>query len=301
MTDGFLVSCIITTFGRKYSEIVRSITSVLKQNYKSLELILIDDNGVGSALQKDIEKNVRKVKGVKYIPLDGNYGAQVARNTGIRASRGELIAFLDDDDEWMSNKISEQVKIFAKEKDVGLIYCKGIYRNIETGEERAYIADDVYRDSVTYRDMLGVDYVGTTTQAMIPRGVFDRVGLFDESLPARQDYEMWLRISQKYVIRYVDDKLFVHNIHSGEQISKDPRKVIIGYKTILEKNSAGYRKYPLERINVLGTIRYNYHLLGQNILAFVYTVKILFYFTLAIFLNPRGAAGKFVRKLRRDR
>lgn len=268
-TEKPLVSCIITTFGRDFSVIKRSINSALTQDYKNLEIILVDDNGQGSEMQKSIAKSVEKLK-IKYIPLTKNSGAQVARNTGIKNSTGELVAFLDDDDEWMKEKISEQVKLFLKNMDAGLIYSKGYIKDEDTGKMRPYFDDAKYRQDVTYVDMLGDDKVGTTTQAMVPRAVFEKVGMFDLALPARQDYEMWLRISEQYSIRFVDKKLFVHYIHEGEQISKKPSKAIRGYKIIYQKNKKAYLNHPRQRFQLLRALKHNYKLQG-NVLGVLWT------------------------------
>lgn len=117
-----LVSVIIPTAHRSSAIILRAISSVLSQSYPVFEVILVDDNTEPS-LSSEIKTALKNVPQVRYIKNVGSHGACAARNVGISCAKGDLIAFLDDDDEWLPEKIERQVKAFTQ--DVILVYCNG--------------------------------------------------------------------------------------------------------------------------------------------------------------------------------
>lgn len=119
-----LVSVIITTYGRDNKLIFDAINSVRNQTYKNIEIIVVDDNGIGTEAQKRNQDIFDKEDDINYIANKNNSGAQVSRNVGILASKGEYIACLDDDDIWMPEKIEKQVAMIEKE-NLGLVFCNG--------------------------------------------------------------------------------------------------------------------------------------------------------------------------------
>ncbi len=238
--DQALVSVVITTYRRHFDDIMPSIRSVLGQTYGCIEVILVDDNGRGSEYQTEIENGLKssdECRDVVYIPNDRNSGAQVSRNAGILKSRGEFVAFLDDDDIWLDDKIEKQMQVMDT-TDAGLVFSKGWLVSVTGSSEdrKPYNMSSCFVGKLDFSDLSYGDYIGTTTQVLVRRSVFANVGLFDIDQPARQDYEMWIRISEKYTCIGVPEYLFLHYHHQGEQISKNPRKSNIGYKRI-------YRKY----------------------------------------------------------
>ena len=243
-----LVSVIITTYGRKYELIKKSIDSVFNQTYKNIELILVDDNDSKSVFRLDIQKKINK--DIIYIKHEKNKGAQVSRNDGIINANGELIAFLDDDDEWLPLKLEMQVNAIKKDKNIGLVYSKGYTIIEETKEKRKYVTSKNFHTEVSLFDELYGDYIGTTSQVLIKKEVFDKVGMFDINQPARQDYEMWIRICKKYKCVGVEEYLFNHYIHDGEQISKNPKKAAVGMHNIYIKYKKDYKTYPLAEMHM---------------------------------------------------
>ena len=235
-----LVSVVITTYKRNPKFLKEAIESVINQTYNDIEIIIVDDNGVRSEYQKITEKLIHEYKNIKYIANITNKGAQYSRNIGILQSNGEFVAFLDDDDVWKATKIEEQVQCF-EDDDVGLVYCNGdIIHGDSVVRVASYHKDSTFKCLATYDDLLYDDCIGTTTQALVRRTCFASVGIFDPKLPARQDYEMWIRISQKWKAVGVPNHLFCHRIHDNEQISKDITKNIKGNKIILDKYRADY-------------------------------------------------------------
>lgn len=231
------VSVIITTYCRSVDIVERAICSVVNQTYPIYELALIDDNIDGASICTELKKMADRYDAVTYVKQNGNQGACAARNLGIKLTEGEYVAFLDDDDEWLPNKIEVQINSFHRsDTNVGLVSCAGYVKNATTQEESDYYNIDYCKDSISFDDMLVWDCVGSTSQPLIKRDCFNKVGVFWIDQPARQDYEMWIRISKEYVIKGIEDRLFIHYYHDGEQISKNQIKAYVGLNNI-------YRRY----------------------------------------------------------
>ena len=113
-----LVSVIITTYKRPTDILKRAIMSAIGQTYKNIEIIIVNDCPEQKELSKEIKKMISTIHDnrIKYIELDKNQGACIARNIGIKNSNGYYIALLDDDDEWVKEKIELQI-IFLKHRE----------------------------------------------------------------------------------------------------------------------------------------------------------------------------------------
>ena len=252
MNSNPLVSVIITTYNREIALLNNAIESVKNQSYKEIELIIIDDNGVGSYLQIENQKTIKTDNNIIYIPNEKNYGAQVSRNIGILNSSGQYIAFLDDDDYWLPSKIEKQMDKILKDSSIGMVFCDGYVMNDNNPDKRNnYQEMPCFDIPITYEMLLERDYIGTTTQVLIRSEAFARSGLFDYELPARQDYEMWIRIAKYNKIEGIPDHLFVHRTHEGNQISKSSIRRGIGYLVIYNKNKEAYKKNKRAKCKIL--------------------------------------------------
>lgn len=157
-------------------------------------------------------------------------------------SRGIYIALLDDDDRWLKEKVELQVRAM-EEPGIGLVYCKGYHVTLDENgavfSKRPYNMSSCFLAEAGFKDLLYGDYIGTTSQAMIRRDVFAVCGLFDPEQPARQDYEMWIRVSRHYRCIGVTEFLFEHVQHTQEQITKSRQKALDGIRRVYAK----YRTY----------------------------------------------------------
>src|SRR5699024_5208343 len=190
-----LISCIITTFNRDEKILTRSLKSVLNQTYKNIEIIVVDDNGSKSEYSRHVDNvisNLNSQNNIQLIRHKNNFGAQVARNNGIKNANGDFIAFLDDDDEWQPNKLELQIQKFRNSNvdNLGLVYC-GRYniRNVSKYKTEKVIEDikSPYGDVI--KKLIRKNFIGSTSFPLIKKEVFDEVGYFDENLVAKQDYE----------------------------------------------------------------------------------------------------------------
>ena len=289
-----LVSVVITTYKRELSVLKEAIDSVVGQTYPNIEVILVDDNGEGSEYQLANKKLIDEYNGkVIYKVNKVNSGVQFSRNRGILESSGEFVACLDDDDIWTANKIEEQMKIFASDKSIGLVYCNG-YRFFDGNMEdtEPYQNYEITGENITFDMMLDDDWVGSTSHPLIRKECFAKVGVFDVNMPARQDYEMWLRIAKGgYGIVGTNQALFYYRSHRGERISTNSQKCYIGYARLLKM----YRKE---------LKKHSYAKAGRIMQLFKHSLKMKKYFRAmrhfihAFFVNPKKVMKMAGRKMR---
>lgn len=227
----YLVSVIITTYNRPFGILNRAIRSVLRQTYSNFELLVIDDNGNNSPVQNEVEKSILQIgdSRICLIKHDKNQGACKARNTGIKNSLGQLLAFLDDDDEWLPEKLFEQVNIFCTNDEIGLVYCRNY---IQKDEDRKLISKRILYQGYVYKRLLYRNFIGSTSFVMIKREIILSCGLFDETMKSSQDYEYWLRICKKYKVIGIQKPLVNYYEHTQERISNSVDKKIDGMERL---------------------------------------------------------------------
>ncbi len=266
-----LLSVIITTYNRDLKIINRAVISVKNQTYPWIEIILVDDNLNNSKLSARIYAYCKK-ENIIYIKQFGNQGACNARNLGAANSHGEYIAFLDDDDEWMPSKASEQVNTLKK--GYGLVFSKGLKIYTKPNYiEKLYGNSVNFIQTPDFQDLLVKNYVGSTSQIMVTRECFYKVNGFDPKFLARQDYDFCIRISRYYKLYGIDHILFKHYIHSEYQISKDIDKTIQGYKSLFHKYKKYYQKNYMAYINICCKISKSYLHKGNYLMWFFMMLK----------------------------
>lgn len=239
------VSAIITTYNREIDILNRAVKSVLDQTFEDLELIIVDDNGLHTDVQERNEKYVSELKHkdnrIQYVPLKRNHGVQYARNTGIDLAKGEYIAFLDDDDIWWPQKIKKQLAPFLadEEKELGLVYCyhERIIESSTGKEPKAELMEYPCPDQEkVLTELSRSNYIGSTSFPLLKKEVFEKIGKFDLSLEASQDYDMWIRIAEHYKIECINEPLVTYLIHPGDRISKNNKRKAIAEITFLKKH-----------------------------------------------------------------
>lgn len=210
-----LISVIIPTYNREKS-ILLSIASVLNQTYLNLECIVVDD-----ASTDNTEEIVRQVMDSRlvYLKLNENSGSSFARNIGIRASKGDYIAFEDSDDVWMPDKLEKQIKRIKEDNEVGLVYCG--YSFIKDDKEIKVPSDkyDIAKlEGYIFNSLWEGNKIGTPT-ILIEKKCIDICGGFSEELRSLEDWEFVLRISDKFKIAYVNECL-VHARYSPNGVNE---------------------------------------------------------------------------------
>ncbi len=204
-----LVSVIIPTYNGE-STILRAINSVLNQTYSNLELIIVDDCSKDNTFE--VVKNV-KDKRVKVLRHKKNRGGSAARNTGIKEAKGEYIAFLDDDDEWLNEKVEKQVE-YLKSKESSLYKGVVCSHMILSGKKWRTVIQtkegDLREDIFLMRLSLAAG-----SCLMVSRYVFNDIGMFNESYLRHQDMEFVLRYLRKYKLGVMEEPLAKIYGHSG--------------------------------------------------------------------------------------
>lgn len=197
-----LVSVIITTYNTN-DKLYRAINSVINQTYKNLEIIVVDDNGVGTEGQIIAEKIIKKfshLNNIKYIKHEKNKNGAAARNTGIKASYGEYIAFLDDDDFFLPTRIEKCVCEILKKESDGVISSVGFINN-----NKIYKINTVAVKEVRQYDLLiNNNLLGTGSNIFIDKKVLQKLNSFDEEFLRYQDIEFMIRFLESFKLTTFD-------------------------------------------------------------------------------------------------
>ena len=235
-----MVSAVITTYKRDKETVLRAIKSVLSQTFKDLELIIVDDNGSeydGSASLLTAINDIEDSR-IRYYKHDKTRGECAARNTGLKEAKGEYIAFLDDDDEWLPEKIEVLESVFKRtEEKLALVYCQFLFVDDDTSLvtlPKEKFVD--FKRGFIYDYLIYDNFIASTSFPLIRTECLKEIGGFDEKMQSCQDYDVWLRLAKKYQFDFVDIPLVRYHIHSKESIGKNPGKRIRGQERIYYKN-----------------------------------------------------------------
>ncbi|CAI08561.1 glycosyltransferase family 2 protein [Aromatoleum aromaticum] len=221
-----LVSVVIPAYNVG-PHIVEAIDSVLQQNYPHIELIVVDDGS-----QDDTADVVAKRYPQAILIRKANGGAATARNAGIRAARGEFIAFLDADDIWLPGKLRAQVEYLGARVDVSMICTgfshwtsdrNGVFPDLLTmipdQSDVAPGAIDSELSGWIYHKLLLHNFVWTTT-VMMRRSLIDRIGFYDEKFRLGQDYEYFLRASRETEVHRLSRIYALYRHHPGSATAR---------------------------------------------------------------------------------
>lgn len=230
-----LVSVILPTYNRA-TLLPRAIKSVLNQTYKNFELIIVDDDSTDNT--KKIVNDF-KDKRIKYILHKENKGGAASRNMGIKQAKGEYIAFQDSDDEWLPKKIEKHIETFKSLSiKYGVVYADCWV--IEGSKKYLISSKFDQKSGLIKKDILRGNFV--TIQTVVRKSCFSTMSLFDEKLPRFQDWELWIRISKKYLFKYINEPLAIVYHQSEGSISNDMDALIKSYEMILKKHKEDIKK-----------------------------------------------------------
>jgi glycosyltransferase involved in cell wall biosynthesis len=205
------VSVIIPTYNRARI-IEEAVDSVLAQDYKDFELIVVNDGST------DNTSEVLAPYGDDvHVLSQENKGVSAARNRGITEASGKLIAFLDSDDLWLPQKLSMQVEFFDQRPDALICQTEEVWvRNgIRVNPKQRHKKPS----GMIFKPSLKLCLVSPSA-VMIRRDLLDRAGGFDETLPACEDYDLWLRISCRFPVFLIETPLIVKRGGHDDQLSK---------------------------------------------------------------------------------
>ncbi|MCW1147843.1 glycosyltransferase family 2 protein [Flavobacterium lacisediminis] len=221
--QNLLVSIIIPTYNRtQYLKL--TLDSIKNQNFKDYEVIVIDDGTPGD----DNLLLCEKYEKVAYVKIPNSGGPSKPRNIGISKAVGKYIAFVDDDDIWLPNKLEKQVQILEQNPEFGLVHgCCEVINN--EGILQGKIVGRPGKPEVKHGDVK-MRMIGNWTVMMptsfVRKEVVDKVGYFNEEMPAAgEDVEFWTRCSFETKFYYLDNPMVYYRIHN-ENISSQTKEYI---------------------------------------------------------------------------
>lgn len=188
-----------------------AVDSVLGQAFRDFELIVVDDGSTDETpdVLAEYKGRIRRIR-------QANAGVSAARNTGVRAARGDLIAFLDSDDLWLRGKLEVQAAFFDAHPFA--LICQTEETWVRNGRRVNPKVRHKKPDGYIFERSLELCLVSPSA-VMMRRKLFDRVGLFDESLPACEDYDLWLRVGRWFPVHLIDDPQIIKRGGHADQLS----------------------------------------------------------------------------------
>lgn len=208
MTPNNLISVVIPTYnGSKY--ILSTVLSALGQTYSPVEIIVVDDGST-----EDMAAVLNPVIGQIHYIRQENSGPAAARNYGILVSKGEYIAFLDHDDHWLPENLTDKMAVMKNNPECAMVYS---YPELMDGAGKPlpqeYPAN--FPSGQVFEEFLLRNRIITFSTAFIRKSIFDKVGLLDENpeITCCDDYDMWLRIADVDKIMFSPDKNVIYRIH----------------------------------------------------------------------------------------
>ncbi|MRI58382.1 MAG: glycosyl transferase [Epsilonproteobacteria bacterium] len=208
-TTSPLFSVIIPVFNRE-GFIARAIESVLAQTFQDFELIVVDDGSTDQSAAIASRYPITLIR-------QPNRGVSSARNAGIQASHGKIVAFLDSDDLWKPKKLEAHHHFFQENPDFKIHQTDEIW--IRKGKFLNKKKIHQKKEGFIFYDSLHLCLISPSAVA-IKKELFDEVGLFDESFEVCEDYELWLRITKRYPVGFTPEPLVVKYGGHGDQLSQ---------------------------------------------------------------------------------
>jgi len=205
------ISVVIPTFNRA-NLLRRALDSVIAQSFSPHEIIVVDDGSTDetATLLKDHYPQVI------YL-FQSNQGVSAARNHGITKATGSWIAFLDSDDEWIPNKLTLQLKVLAENPKLKICHTNEIWirngRRVNPKKKHAKSGGWIFQKCLPLCCI-------SPSSSILFRTVFDTIGLFDETLPVCEDYDLWLRVTAQFPVLYIDEPLIKKYGGHSDQLSR---------------------------------------------------------------------------------
>jgi glycosyltransferase involved in cell wall biosynthesis len=224
-----LLTVVVATRDRS-QRLRRALGSLRDQTMEDLEVVVVDDGSTDdtSDYMADL---VRVDRRITYLRLEGGSGAAGARNRGIEASSGEFLGFLDDDDEWLSNKAAEQIEFLRSHPQIGLVSCNFLVDDERRGTLLPHRGPlDFKPDVLLWANVLmGCSFV------MLRRAAYSFDVRFDERFVNANDWDLWIRCSAECGVATLPSVLGRYARH-GPQLTDSSERIHRGDAAILDKH-----------------------------------------------------------------
>lgn len=258
-----LVSIIIATYNRN-ALLLETVKSILNQTYPDFELIIVSDGllGIEEALKEKIADSR-----LRYYEIEHHGRPAVPRNFGINKARGKYIAFCDDDDIWLPDKLMTQTEYLNQYTDVGLVFCAFKIQSSGKEHNNKIIGPKTkILSQYCYDRLLRYNFI-TSSSVMVRSSVLNDIGVFDEdpNMAAVEDWDLWLRICASYKIAFIPEVLGIYRMNNYS-FSSDGRRLQKAEYVInkhLQKGWIGQNQANRARVNIY--IREGWFLIDKNV------------------------------------
>lgn len=249
MTEQPLISVVILSFEDPSLVLRRAIRSVLEQSWGRCQLILVDANPTESDYSLGLREDMERYPEIPVLSCPCKKGRfAAAKNMGASAAQGKYLAYLMGSDAWNQNCAAAQVAELEKEPDLGLVFCQRW-----TVEEDAFSTEYCTEPEGCPKREPGrmiQDEIQSVSQVMFRRSCFEALHGFDTRIDRQEDYDMWLRVGEKYRIAAVDRNLVCSYLEL-DMVKKAFRLVdVVGYLQLYAKHEELYKKYPWGRLDL---------------------------------------------------
>lgn len=244
------VSVVIPFYRARYLR--DAIASVRAQTFTDYELVVVDD---GSPDREEVERlAVSEDARIRYLRQE-NQGPAAARNTALRAARGQFVAFLDSDDTWEPTYLQEQIDGLTRDEGLDVIYCNALMMGQPETDRRALLESTPSRDLATCTSLLREEYTVFLSGVVARRDRILDAGLFDERFVHGEDFDLWTRMLKRGARMGFQPRVLLNRrLHSGS-LSSDSLTHSEKALLVVEKFQARTDLTPEERAAVEWRIR----------------------------------------------
>lgn len=229
------VSVIIPVHNR-YELLKEAVSTVMGQSFKDFELIVVDDGSTD--MTPTIELYYKRDPQFKYFRIEHSGMPGYVRNIGAEKAEGRYLAFLDSDDLWMSTKLERQIQFFKDNPEMRIVHTRE--RWIRNGKEVSQKRQTYKRSGMIFNDALVKCIIGPSTVVLEKKLFFDAGG-FREDLEVAEDYELWLKLTDRFEVGYIDEFLITKRAgHSGQLSEKYGQIEIFRIRALLDLVESRY-------------------------------------------------------------
>jgi glycosyltransferase involved in cell wall biosynthesis len=237
-----LVSVILPTRDR-LTQLRRAVSSVCAQSERRLELIVVDDGSTDGTWEY-LERLPAEEGRIRVVRNAVSMGGSGARNEGIRLSRGKWLAFIDDDDEWLPQKLERQLQTLAQHTAAVACSCGYLVRSASRVLKVSRV-----QPGVTVQELLVANRLGGASMCVCSGATLTSIGGFDAKLKSAQDLDLWVRLRRAGEVAVCSEPLVVHWAHSGPRITTNTQSQYAGLRRFHFKHrslmSAATRRHRL--------------------------------------------------------
>ena len=292
-----LISVVIPAYNAEKT-IEATIESVLNQSYTAIELIVVDDGSIDKTVNVVWRMRPKcNQHGIKlHLVAQQNSGVSVARNRGVQEAQGDLIAFLDADDEWLENKLSCHATHIQRSPEVGLSFAKV---NFLTTKGSLRTSSKLPNRELKAEDCLSANPTISPSNWVMKKSVFQQLNGFDESMTHAEDQEFLIRLLRdtEFKIKGIEHVL-VNYATSQEGLSADIDSMYEGWQALIEslrdKNGLVENYASHHMSYCLFLAKRTVHISQDYSLGFKYLSRAMVAAPLEVMLNPKQAISIFI-------